>query len=794
MAVIEDDHVLHTPNVVLFPWLVMIIGCCVHYVITRWKIKVPYTCVIFVVGAVMGYCSTESILGGHNAVNESSKMWINIDGEVLLLIFLPPLLFLDSYNADVYLFKKSFSQLLVFAFPMSLGGTILTALVAYFVLPYNWSNDLCLLVGSILAATDPVAVSVLLRELGAPPRLQAHISGESLLNDGAAVVFFNIFRARFLHEMGIVGRGEEIGWLHGIVLFMRLSLGGAAIGLVFGIMLVGILFNLNRRLSKEESVFQVTTTIAVAYLSYFVSEVILHCSGILAVVFCGLVTKSFGETLFNDTHLTHDFIEIFECLLNSTLFTLGGAVWASVIPYFSGLDWLYLFILYVAVIIIRFVLMISCYPLTSRIGVGQSIHEMIFQSWGGLRGAVGIALALLLKKEVLGYSEDENLSEEMRVQYQQTVQKLFGMIGGITFLSLVVAGPTSGPLLRVLGLVKPSKARSSVIGKHKKHLVKHILAEFVNLISEKRFEHLDYGLIQMKVSILGEVSPDIFYSAIELFKKRYPGKTLPNLENVTKHIDSTALEYLNELDFGTVKTNHPRETVYCFRDIPDELALIEERNLFIECVEIEYHNQLQSGELDSRSSIAWSLLHSVRCAKDSAANGEAMNDWSALEKINLIRFDRALHAYRVGALFNRRRGDDDYNTIRTKVLQSLSFIKAHTSSQEIFKARLASVEKRSLSMTEKRVIDESREQVARAEALIAAFDEHDVNAIKSQYACQLLLHKCAIYVEDLAHKGLVTEREASVFLDGFGLELNKLRLSSELGAQVSSSSHLDSMT
>lgn len=74
-------------------------------------------------------------------------------------------------------------------------------------------------------------------------------------------------------------------------------------------------------------------------------------------------------------------------------------------------------------------------------------------SYAGLRGAVGIALALLLSAEVFEYSEAGSLSEDNRRQYQQYVQKLFGMIGGVACLSLITAGPTSGPLLRALGLV-----------------------------------------------------------------------------------------------------------------------------------------------------------------------------------------------------------------------------------------------------------------------------------------------------------------------------------------------------
>ena len=450
---------------------------------------------------------------------------------------------------------------------------------------------------------------------------------------------------------------------------------------------------------------------------------------------------------------------------------------------------------------IRFVLMALFFPLTSKLGLGQNVKEAIFSSWGGLRGAVGIALALLLKKEVLAYGGASSLSEETRMQYEQFVQKLFGFVGGVACLSLIVAGPTSGPLLRFLGLVTPTETRSKVVHNHEKHLAKDILVEYMNLLTERRFENVEYGIVKQRVSILRDVvTPEIFTSAIELYKKKFPSRPLPsNLANVAAHIgvsNGDLLDGLNASDMSRAKQSPTsRNTMYCFKELPDENALVEERRLFVECVKNEYYNQLQSGELDSRSSIPWSLLQSVRCAEEAAANGQPMNDWASLQSgsdLGVLRFDKALHAYRVGSLCNRQRRDEDYNTIRMKVLQSLSFIKAHLASQDIFKDKLASAEKHSLSLTEKRVIDESREQVARADALISAFDDHDVNAIKSQYVCQVLLHKCALHFEHLAHSGLVTEREASVFLERFGEELNQLRLTSEL--QASTSSDLDSVT
>ena len=151
------------------------------------------------------------------------------------------------------------------------------------------------------------------------------------MNDGSAVVFYHIFSLRFLYEMGISGVGEDVNWGQGFLLFFRLSLGGACIGIAFGVGLLVVLYNLNRRLSGEDSVVQVVATITAAYLSFFTSEILAKCSGIIAVLFCGVVTKAFGETYYNDPHLSLHFWEITEYLLNTLLFALGGCVWGDIL-------------------------------------------------------------------------------------------------------------------------------------------------------------------------------------------------------------------------------------------------------------------------------------------------------------------------------------------------------------------------------------------------------------------------------------------------------------------------------
>jgi NhaP-type Na+/H+ or K+/H+ antiporter len=137
---------------------------------------------MFMLGTFMGI--GVSRLNNTDQLSESIRIWEGINSEVLLLVFLPGLIFHDAYSLNVHLFQVSFGQCLLLAFPMVLAGTTLVACVAFYIFPYNWSFNLAMTFGSILAATDPVAVSALLNEVGAPPRLKMHISGESLLNDG----------------------------------------------------------------------------------------------------------------------------------------------------------------------------------------------------------------------------------------------------------------------------------------------------------------------------------------------------------------------------------------------------------------------------------------------------------------------------------------------------------------------------------------------------------------------------------------------------------------------------------
>jgi len=211
---------------------------------------------------------------------------VNMDPHLLLLLFIPALIFESAFNSDWHIFKVEFGQVLIMAGPMLIASTLLSALMMRYILRYDgaFTFEASLLFGSIVSATDPVAVVVLLKELGASRRLATLIEGESLLNDGTAMVVFLVL-------LDIV-KGIKLTAMDITIRFIRLSFGGAILGILGGIVASQIL----RRIHNN-FVLEVNTTIFTAYLVFFIAEVTpAHVSGILALVSLGLYMTKTGKT------------------------------------------------------------------------------------------------------------------------------------------------------------------------------------------------------------------------------------------------------------------------------------------------------------------------------------------------------------------------------------------------------------------------------------------------------------------------------------------------------------------
>jgi NhaP-type Na+/H+ or K+/H+ antiporter len=143
-----------------------------------------------------------------------------------------------------------------------------------------------------------------------------------------------------------------------------------------------------------------------ALQNYYVADFVWATSGVIATVTAGIVLKLLGRALVNDLKLLEDFLTILEHILNTILFTLGGAVWGSVIALgeksgvWGAKEWGYLIVLYLLLNVIRSFLFTAIYPITVRIGIKTNWQETAFQIFSGLRGALGIALAIALDNRV----------------------------------------------------------------------------------------------------------------------------------------------------------------------------------------------------------------------------------------------------------------------------------------------------------------------------------------------------------------------------------------------------------
>lgn len=173
----------------------LIFGTLLNLLLDRYAPSVPYTVLL----ALIGYCFTYSYMieALHHGVpssewvgklSTSTEMWLDMDPHLILYAWLPALLYGDAIKLNMRVFQKCWKGCLLLASCGVLLGTTLTALVAVNLLPFGFSFNEGMALGSILSATDPVAVVSILSALGASAKLNMLICGESLLNDGVAVV------------------------------------------------------------------------------------------------------------------------------------------------------------------------------------------------------------------------------------------------------------------------------------------------------------------------------------------------------------------------------------------------------------------------------------------------------------------------------------------------------------------------------------------------------------------------------------------------------------------------------
>lgn len=341
--------------------LLLFVACLVA-IITR-RIGLPYTIGLVIAGIAL------SLIGYRSR--------IVLTPELIFTVLLPPLVFEAALHLKWRQFRESAPLVLSLAFV----GTVLSAAVVaagmHWLIGWGWPASL--LFGSLIAATDPVSVIAMMKEQNAAPRLRFTMEAESLLNDGAAAVLFALCVA------AIGGGATDIVTI--TTSFVVTVFGG----LLCGVAVAGPLLLLAGR--SDDHLVELTLSVLAAYGSFLIAEE-LGVSGVLATLAAGMLVGNLGPARTLSERGGEALIRFWDFaafLANSIIFLLIGSREAE-----QALgDFLWPAI--VGTVLVLTGRAAAIYPITalfarSRFAVDGLTQHILF--WGGLRGALGLALAL----------------------------------------------------------------------------------------------------------------------------------------------------------------------------------------------------------------------------------------------------------------------------------------------------------------------------------------------------------------------------------------------------------------
>ena len=375
------------------------------------RLRVPYTVALVAGGLILGALRLPHV----SPLDPGQRPeWLSPD--VILILFLPALVFEGSIKLNVQHLVRNSAPLLLLAI---LGVLLAAVVTGYFV---HWTTGLptqiALLFGAIISATDPISVLAIFKDLRMDKRLSLIIEGESLLNDGTAAALFQILLA------GIIA--GHLGVSKGVGLFLLAVLGGGALGSLLGYAASRV----TRTIDDPE--VQITLTAVVAYGSYLLAYQ-LHLSGIIATASAGLIIGNLGTR--NCSRQTKTALESFWAyiafIMNSLVFLLIGLE-----VHVDALvrSWRPVLLCVVAVLLGRALSVYLLVPVSNALTEKIPLRWQHVIVWGGLRGALALALALSL---------DSTFPDRTRV---------LDLTFGVVVFSILVQGLTVKPLLRVLGL------------------------------------------------------------------------------------------------------------------------------------------------------------------------------------------------------------------------------------------------------------------------------------------------------------------------------------------------------
>jgi CPA1 family monovalent cation:H+ antiporter len=382
----------------------MLVAALVGIAVSR--IRLPYTVALVVVGLALGFS---------DAFTE-----VEITSDLILLFFLPPLLFEGAINLDVDDMRLRWKQVAVLAF---LGTAVSAAVIAVLlVIAPGMPIELAVVVAVILAPTDPVSVLAIFKESGVGSGLRTLMEGESIFNDALAIV-------AYLIAIEIAFGSDTVTAADALTEFGSEVLLGVGAGAIVG-------FAAHRLMaSLDDHLVEITLSLVTAYGAYLLADR-LGGSGVIAVVAAGLLIGNYGTRVAMSASSRVSMIEFWEVLAflaNSALFLIIGLEFD--IAELRGPTLVAAGMAILGVLAGRVLIaygLLAPFRHSHYAPIPTSWQTAVF--WGGLRGSIPIALVLgLPQRELAGVDP-------------------VAVVFAVVLFSLIVQGVTYKPLLDRLGL------------------------------------------------------------------------------------------------------------------------------------------------------------------------------------------------------------------------------------------------------------------------------------------------------------------------------------------------------
>ncbi len=396
------------------------------------RLRLPFSVILALLGSAIGagaaWFLATPLTDALNPVAQAI-LGLPIKANVFLYLFLPTLLFQATLDLNIRRMIDDWAPILLMAVVAVIVATLFVGWALY------WTSGLtlaaCLLIGSIVSTTDPSAVVSIFRSIAAPRRLSRIIEGESLLNDAAAVALFGLFFAF------VVAGLPDPDFARALDRLPSLILGGAAVGWV----IAAVALRLMQAIGGHFTAIA-TVSVALPYLAYLAAEQLAGASGVVAVVTSGLVLNLGGPARLGPASWAslRGSWNLLAHWAGALIFILAALLIPRLLKDVSFFDLGLILVVVAAAFAARIVVLFGMMPLleVARLSPPVSTPYRLAILWGGLRGAVTLALALAVTESVAAPPE---------------VRRLVGALAtGFALFTLVVQGGTLRWVIRRLGL------------------------------------------------------------------------------------------------------------------------------------------------------------------------------------------------------------------------------------------------------------------------------------------------------------------------------------------------------